>query len=31
MWGFLVVLFLIVLVPMAYAEGCDSATNSNCI
>jgi len=30
-WTFLALLFLIVLVPMAYAEGCDSATNANCI
>jgi hypothetical protein len=30
-WTFLSLLFLIVLVPMAYAEGCDSATNANCI
>ena len=31
-WAFLICLFLIVLVPMAFAEeGCDSSTNSNCI
>jgi hypothetical protein len=31
-WVFLALLFLMVLVPMVYAdEGCDSATNSNCI
>ena len=30
-WAFVVFLFLIVLVPMAYAEGCDSTTNANCI
>lgn len=31
-WVFLTLLFLIILVPMVYAEeGCDSATNSNCI
>ena len=30
-WTFLALLFLIVLVPMAYAEGCDSITNANCI
>jgi hypothetical protein len=31
-WVFLALLFLIVLVPMVYADqGCDSATNSNCI
>lgn len=30
-WTFLALLFFIVLVPMAYAEGCDSTTNANCI
>lgn len=30
-WVFVTFLFLIVLVPMAYAEGCDSTTNANCI
>ena len=32
-WAFLICLFLIVLVPMVYAQTvpCDSATNSNCI
>ena len=34
-WAFLALLFLIVLVPMVYAETilppCDSTTNSNCI
>jgi len=30
-WTFLALLFSIVLVPMAYAEGCDSITNANCI
>jgi hypothetical protein len=30
-WVFVTLLFLIVLVPMAYAEGCDSITNANCI
>ena len=30
-WTFLALLFLIVLAPMAYAEGCDSVTNANCI
>ena len=32
MCGFLALLYLSVLVPMAFAEeGCDSSTNSNCI
>ena len=32
-WAFLICLFLIVLVPMVYAQTvpCDSSTNSNCI
>jgi hypothetical protein len=30
-WSLLALLFLIVLVPMVYAEGCDSTTNSNCV
>tara|TARA_R100001443_G_scaffold69898_4_gene78399 strand:+ start:667 stop:1272 length:606 start_codon:yes stop_codon:yes gene_type:complete len=30
-WGFLGLLFLLVVVPMVLAEGCDSTTNSNCI
>ena len=31
MCGFLALLYLSVIVPMAFAEGCDSTTNSNCI
>ena len=31
-WGFLALLYFLVVVPMALAEeGCDSSTNSNCI
>ena len=30
-WSLLALLFLIILVPMVYAEGCDSTTNSNCV
>lgn len=30
-WSFLALLYLLVVVPMAFAEGCDSTTNSNCI
>ena len=30
-WSLLALLFLVILVPMVYAEGCDSTTNSNCV
>ena len=30
-WSFLALLYLLVVAPMAFAEGCDSTTNSNCI
>jgi len=29
--SFLALLYFLVVVPMAFAEGCDSTTNSNCI
>jgi hypothetical protein len=31
LYGVLICLFLIIIVPLAYGEGCDSTTNSNCI
>ncbi len=30
-WAFLAFILLMVLVPLVYAEGCDSTTNANCI